>query len=70
MDIFKEQALNSNRNPGEPRCFGLKLNIKLEESTQLFKMPVVAISSNCIQVTDDFVGGCRFMNNCTINLHS
>ena len=48
----------------------LKLNIKLEESTQLLKMPVVAISSNCIQVTDDFVGVGRFMNNCTINLHS
>ena len=48
----------------------MKLNIKLEKSTQLLKMPVVAISSNCIQVTDDFVGVGRFMNNCTINLHS
>ena len=54
--LFEEEALTSNRNPGEPRCFELKLNIKLEESTQVLKMPVVAISSNCIQVTDDFVG--------------
>ena len=40
----------------------MKLNIKLEESTQLLKMPVVAISSNCIQVTNDFVGVGHFMN--------
>ena len=40
----------------------LELNIKLEESTHLLKMPVVAISSICIQVTNDFVGVGRFMN--------
>ena len=66
--MFEEQPLNSNRNPGEPRCFWLKLNIKLEERTHLLKMPVAAISINCIQVTNDFMGVGRFINNCTMNL--
>ena len=62
VGIFEEHALNSNRNPGDPRHFGLKLNITLEESTQLLKVSDVSISRKCIQVTNDFMGVGHFMN--------
>ena len=46
----------------------LKINIKLEESTQLLELSIAAISNNCTQVTDDFVGVGCFMNNYTTKL--
>ena len=46
----------------------MKLNIELEESTQLLKSPVAATSSKCTQVTNDFMGADRYMNKYTINL--